>query len=78
MALAVVANETPAELWEESISELLFGLGWRDRQDPYRAPPTDSPTLDALRLLAGATRANWRPTGVKTAVAAIARTVIRA
>lgn len=78
IALAVVANETPAELWEESISELLFGLGWRDRQGPYRAPSSDSPTLDALRLLAGAPRANWRPTGVNTAVAAIARTVIRA
>lgn len=78
MALAVVANETPAELWEASISELLFDLGWRDREDPYRAPSPDSPTLDALNLLAGAMRANWRPKGVNTAVAAIARAVIRA
>ncbi|MDM4764439.1 hypothetical protein QT381_15690 [Galbitalea sp. SE-J8] len=78
MALAAVANETPAELWEESISELLFDLGWRDREDPYRAPSPDSPTLDALRLLAGAMRANGRPKGVNTAVAAIARAVIRA
>ena len=78
MALTVVANETPAELWEESISELLFDLGWRDREDPYRAPSPDSPTLDALHLLAGAMRANGRPKGVNTAVAAIARAVIRA
>lgn len=78
MALAVAANETPAELWEASISELLFDLGWHDRADPYRAPFPGSPTLDALNLLAGATRANWRPKGVNAAVAAIARAVIRA
>jgi hypothetical protein len=78
MALTVVANETPAELWEDSISELLFDLGWHDRADPYRAPSPESPTLDALNLLAGAIRANGRPKGVNAAVAAIARTVIRA
>lgn len=78
MALTVVANETPAELWEESISELLADLGWRDREDTYRAPSPESPTLAALRLLAGAMRENRRPTGVNAAVAAIARTVIRA
>lgn len=77
MALTVVANETPAELWEERISELLVDLGWRDRESPYRAPSPESPTLDALHLLAGAMRANGRPTGVNTAVAAIARAVIR-
>jgi hypothetical protein len=75
MALTVAANETPAELWEESISKLL--LGWRDREDPYRAPSPESPTLDALRLLAGAMRANWRPAGANTAVAATARAVLR-
>lgn len=78
MALTVAANETPAELWEQSIGELLFDLGWRDREDPYRVPSPESPTLDALRLLAGAMRAHWRPKGVNTALAAIARTVIRA
>ena len=78
MALAVVANETPAELWEAGISELLFDLGWRDREDPYRAPSPESPTLDTLQLLAGAMRAHWRPTGVHMAAAAIARAVIRA
>ncbi len=78
MALTVVANETPAELWVESISELLFDLGWRDREDPHRAPSPASPTLDALHLLAGEMRANWRPKGVNAAVAAIARAVIRA
>ena len=76
MALTVVANETPAELWEASISELLFDLGWHDREDPYRVPSPESPTLDALRLLVGAMRANWRPQGVSTAAAAIARAVI--
>ncbi len=78
MALAVVANETPAELWEASISELLFDLGWRDREDPYRVPSPDSLTLDTLNLLAGTIRASWRPKGVNAAVAAIARGVIRA
>lgn len=78
MALTVVASETPAELWESRISELLFDLGWRDRENPYRAPSLKSPTLDALRLLAGATRANRRLKGVNAAVAALTRTVIRA
>ena len=78
MALVVAANETPAELWESRISELLFELGWRDREDPYRAPSPDSPTLDALNLLTGAMRVNRRPKSLNTAVAAIARTVIRA
>ena len=78
IALAVVANETSAELWESRISELLFDLGWRDREDPYRAPSPNSPTLDTLRLLAGTMRASWRPKGVKAAVAALARAVIRA
>ena len=77
MALTVVANETPAELWEASISELMLDLGWRDREDPYRAPSPQSPTLDALHLLAGAMRVHWRPRGVNTAVAAVARAVIR-
>ena len=55
----------------------MLDLGWRDRDDPYRAPAPESPTLDTLHLLAGAMRANWRPKGMNTAVAAIARTVIR-
>lgn len=78
MALTVVARETPAELWDASISELLFDLGWRDREAPYRAPSAESPTLDLLLLLAGAVRVAWRPKGVNSAVAAIARAVIRA
>ena len=61
-----------------SLTELLFDLGWRDREDPYRAPSPESPTLDALHLLAGAMRANGRPKGVNTAVAAVARAVTRA
>ena len=56
----------------------MFELGWRDREDPYSAPSPESLTLDALHLLAGAMRANGRPKGVNTAVAAIARAVIRA
>ncbi|GGO67257.1 hypothetical protein GCM10010910_28630 [Microbacterium nanhaiense] len=78
MALTVVANETPAELWESRISELLFDLGWRAREDPYRAPSPESQTLDALRLLAGSMRANGRLKGMNAAVAALARAVIRA
>ncbi len=78
IALAVVASETPAELWDSRISELMFDLGWRDREDPYRAPSPESPTLDALRLLAGSMGADRRPKVVDTAVAAVARRVIRA
>ncbi|MFT4298536.1 MAG: plasmid pRiA4b ORF-3 family protein, partial [Aeromicrobium sp.] len=78
MALTVVANEEPAELWEASISELMYDLGWRDREDPYRLPSPESLTLDALRVLAGAMRTNGQPTGVTPAVAAIARAAIRA
>ncbi|MFT4259454.1 plasmid pRiA4b ORF-3 family protein [Microbacterium sp.] len=77
MALTVVANETPAELWEASISELLYDLGWRDRADPYRPPSPESPTLDALHLLAGTMRKSRSLAGVNTAVAALARAVIR-
>ena len=55
----------------------MLDLGWRDREDPYRAPSPQSPTLDALHLLAGAMRVHWRPRGVNTAVAAVARAVIR-
>jgi|GEM_PF-2720420 len=62
----------------KSISELLFDLGWRDREDPYHAPSPESPTLDAVHLLAGALRANGRLKGVNAAVAALARAVIRA
>jgi len=77
MALAVAANETPAELWEPSIRQLLYELGWRDRRDPHGAPAPVSATLDALRLLAGAAHANGRPIGVKPAVAALARGILR-
>lgn len=78
LALAVVACETPAQLWEQSISELLVGLGWQNRDDPFRAPSPESLTLDALRLLAGTMRTGRSLQGVNTALAASARAVIRA
>jgi len=55
----------------------MFELGWRDREDPYSAPSPESLTLETLRLLAGSMRVHWRPRGVNTAVAAVARAVIR-
>ena len=77
-ALAVAGSETPAEQWDESISWIMFDLGWRDRADPYRAPSSESPTLDVLRLLAGATRKHWRAHGMDPAVATVARAVMQA
>ncbi|WP_220433260.1 plasmid pRiA4b ORF-3 family protein [Kocuria coralli] len=76
-ALAVVGSERPAELWDASISALMFDLGWGIRGNPYAAPPADSPTLAALTLLAGATHERGRLHGVNAAVAAVARIVIR-
>lgn len=78
VALVVAGSDTPAELWDESISRLMFDLGWRDSRNNYGPPPADSPTLDVLRLLAGATRNQWRPQGVNAAVAASARAATRA
>jgi len=76
MALTVAANETPAELWDSRISELMFELGWSDSKNPYRAPAPGSATLDVLRLLGGSMRGIRRPRGVNKAVAAMARAVI--
>ena len=76
-ALVVAGSDTPAEVWDESISTLMFDLGWRDSRNNYGPPPADSPTLDVLRLLAGATRNHWRPLGVNAAVAASARAATR-
>ncbi|MEO7016861.1 MAG: plasmid pRiA4b ORF-3 family protein [Leifsonia sp.] len=76
-ALSVVGSETPADLWDESISGLMFDLGWRDSSDNYAAPPADSPTLDVLRILAGATHKRWHLHGVDATVAAAARAATR-
>lgn len=76
-ALAVVGRDTPAELWDQSVSEMMFDLGWRDGDDSLAEPPADSPTLDVLELLAGATRSHWSLHGVDPAVAAAARAATR-
>jgi hypothetical protein len=78
MALAVVGSGVPAQEWGSEISDLLFALGWRSRGDQYSPPPANSPTLEALEQLAGATRTSWRRLeGIDVAVAATARAVIR-
>lgn len=78
-ALAVVGCDTPAELWNESISDVLFDLGWRSSSNNnYAPPPAASATLDALRLLAGVMRKGWHLNGgVNDAVAAAARAATR-
>lgn len=78
LALAVVARDTPAHQWEQSIGELLFGVGWRDGDDPLRLPTAESPTFDALRLLAGMMRTGRKLTGVNAPLAAFARSIIQA
>ena len=76
--LAVVAIETPEDQWFDSISSLLFDLGWRDPRDPYQLPSAISPTLDVLRLLGGSMRNGWLPKGSHPNLAAFARSIIRA
>ncbi|WP_245650167.1 plasmid pRiA4b ORF-3 family protein [Millisia brevis] len=76
-ALAVAGSETPVQLWDENISSLMYELGWRSGGNPYGGPPADSPTLDVLRLLAGAARKGPRAHGVNHSVAALARAVIQ-
>jgi hypothetical protein len=77
MTLAVAGSETPEESWDESISALMFDLGWRSSRNGYDPPPAGNMTLDALRLLAGASRTHWRLLGVDADVAAIARAAMR-
>lgn len=78
MALAVVGSGVPTQEWRGEISELLFALGWRSGHDRFSPPPPNSPTLDVLEQLAGASRIRWREiTGVDLAVAATARAAIR-
>lgn len=76
--LAVAGSETPAEQWDAKVSWIMFDLGWHDREDPYRAPSPENPTLDILRLLAGSARNSRRRRGVEAAVAAVARSAVRA
>ncbi len=78
MALAVAGSGVPAQEWRSEISELLFALGWRSGHDRFSPPPSNSPTLDVLEQLAGASRVRWREiTGVDLAVATTARAAIR-
>ena len=78
MALAVAGSGVPAQEWRSEISELLFALGWRSGHDRLSPPPHNSPTLDVLEQLAGASRIRWREiTGVDLAVATTARAAIR-
>ncbi|MFD0994969.1 hypothetical protein HNR16_002326 [Pseudoclavibacter chungangensis] len=76
-ALAVAACATPSEQWPDRIAEILFDLGWRDRDAPGALPPSGSPTLGTLMLLSGDARSGRRLHGVNEAVAALARRIIR-
>lgn len=78
MALAVAGSGVPAQEWRGEISGLLFALGWRSGRDRVSPPPANSPTLDVLEQLAGASRVRWQQTtGVDLAVAATARAVVQ-
>ncbi len=78
MALAVAGSGVPAQEWRSEISDLLFALGWASGHDRFSPPPANSPTLDVLEQLAGASRVRWREIrGIDLAVAATARAVIR-
>jgi hypothetical protein len=77
MALAVAGSGATAEDWRETISDLLFALGWRANRDRHSLPPAHSPTLAVLEELAGASRTGWRVTGADLDVATTARAVIR-
>lgn len=77
MALVVVGSGAPAEDWRETVSDLLFDLGWRTSRDSYSSPSAHSPTLAVLETLGGATRTGWRITGVDLALAASSRLAIR-
>ena len=76
-ALAVAGRETPAELWEQETSGLIFELGWRDGRDGYSPPDAGSPTLTVLSVLAGTPYTRGRATGVNGSVAAVARAAAR-
>ena len=78
MALAVAGSGVPAQEWRSEISDLLFALGWASGHDRFSPPPANSPTLDVLEQLAGASRVRWREIkGIDFAVAATARAVSR-
>lgn len=78
MALASVGSGTMAQNWYDEVSNLMFGLGWRSGHDLYPAPLAISPTLDVLRLLAGASRAKRGDVvGVDDGLARVARAVGR-
>jgi hypothetical protein len=77
MALAVVGSGVPAEDWHETVSDLLYDIGWRAGRDSYERPSAHNPTLVVLEHLAGAARTGWRVTGTNNAVAAAARLAIR-
>lgn len=78
VTLAVTGSGAAAQQWHDEISELMFALVWSSGYDRYAAPPANSPTLDVLRLLAGAARVRWgQIKGVDLAVAATARAAIR-
>lgn len=75
-ALVVAGSEAPAALWDIGVSEIMAGLGWRSSVDYVAPPPSDSLTLDVLKLLAGARRRYWEQRDADPTVAAIARAAL--
>ncbi|GFZ87835.1 hypothetical protein GCM10011359_16460 [Nesterenkonia alkaliphila] len=77
-ALATVGAESPAEHWKDQISEMMYGLGWRDGRHMFAPPQPHSATLETLEIMAGSMRGPTRIRGVHLGVAALARGAIRA
>ncbi|MGO1319636.1 MAG: plasmid pRiA4b ORF-3 family protein [Galactobacter sp.] len=80
VALMVAGAGAAPEQWDSLVSELLFKLGWRDGLTGFGNPPSDSPTMTVLRILAGKLRGRDLDAseGPDEAVAAFARAVLRA
>lgn len=76
VSLAVTGSEASGRLLREQISEVMFGLGWRDGRDGIGLPPAQNPTLEVLRLLGGELQTARRRTGMAS-VAAVARAAMR-
>src|SRR5699024_11056063 len=46
VSLAVTGSEASGRSLREQISEVMYGLGWRDGRDGIGLPPTQNPTLE--------------------------------
>lgn len=76
-ALLAAGQNAPVEEWSEVARPLLYAMGWENSANPNELPYADSPTLDALMILAGLIRTGVRATGTRRDVAAVARAAMR-